>query len=152
MMKTQTNQSIHILPGRVRVRLPRLKGNASLAGEVERTLTALAGVLHVETSTTTGSVLVVYEPQIAQALHIQALGLLLGRDGALGLACEDVDMDRLQDWLHMVTNGADPGTPTTSGSDMAAWLNSANPGVAQVTGEWGELRTLVPLTLAFLGL
>jgi len=152
MMKTQAIQIIHILPGRVRVRLPRLKGNASLAGEVERTLTALAGVHHVETSTTTGSVLVLYEPHILEALNLEAIGPLLGLAGALGLACEDVDMDRLQDWLHMVTNGAHPGTPTTSGSDMAAWLNSANPGVAQVTGEWGELRTLVPLTLAFLGL
>jgi hypothetical protein len=151
-METQAIQIIHTLPGRVRVRLPRLKGNASLAGEVERTLTALAGVHHVETSTTTGSVLVLYEPRLLEALDIEAISPLLGLAGALGLACEEVDTDRLQNWLHMVTNGAHPGTPTTPGSAMAAWLNSANPGVVPVTEEWGALRTLVPLTLAFLGL
>ena len=35
---------------------------------------------------------------------------------------------------------------------MAAWLSSVNASVTQATEEWGELRTLVPLTLAFLGL
>src|SRR5215469_7643311 len=142
MMKTQAIQIIHILPGRVRVRLPRLKGNASLAGEVERTLTALAGVHHVETSTTTGSVLVLYEPHILEALDIESIGPLLGLAGRLGLSDEDIDMGELRDWLHTVTNGTRPGTPTTSGSDLAAWLNSTNPGVAQVTEGWGELRTL----------
>ena len=64
-MVTLPIQLVHFLPGRVRVKLPRLKGNASLAGEVERTLTALQGIRHVETSTTTGSVLVLYEPLVA---------------------------------------------------------------------------------------
>jgi hypothetical protein len=35
---------------------------------------------------------------------------------------------------------------------MATWCGSVNARVTQATGEWGELRTLVPLTLAFLGL
>ena len=67
-MVTSGIQIVHYLPGRVRVKLPMLKGNASLAGEVERTLGALQGVCHVDTSTTTGSVLVLYEPRLLASL------------------------------------------------------------------------------------
>jgi len=151
-MGTQAIQIIHALPGRVRVRLPRLKGNASLAGEVERVLTALAGIRHVEASTTTGSMLVLYEPRLLESLDIEAIVPLLGLAGRLGLSFEDMDMDEIQDWLHTAANGTRPAMPSTLGSDIAAWLNSVNAGVTQVTGGWGELRTLVPLTLAFLGL
>jgi hypothetical protein len=152
MMETHAIQIIHALPGRVRVRLPRLKGNVSLAAEVERTLTTFAGIHHVKASTTTGSVLVLYEPRLLESLDLEAVGPLMELAGALGLSCEDMDVDRLQDWLHTVMNGTHPGTPTTPGNDMAARLSSAQADVTQVAGEWGELRTLVPLTLAFLGL
>jgi hypothetical protein len=63
-----------------------------------------------------------------------------------------MDMDEIQDWLHMAANGTRPGTLPLPGSDIAAWLNSVNASVTQVTGGSGALRTLVPLTLAFLGL
>ena len=152
MIATQTIQLIHALPGRVRVRLPRLKGNASLAVEVERALRALVGIRHVETSTTTGSVLVLYEPRLLESLDLDAFVPLLGLAGRLGLSFEDMDMDEIQGWLHMAANGTHAGPAPMLGNGIAAWLNSVNAGVTQVTGEWGELRTLVPLTLAFLGL
>lgn len=143
---------VHFLPGRVRVRLPMLKGNVSLAGEVERTLTALEGIYHVEASTTTGSVLVLYGPHLIESLDIEAIGSLMALARTLGLSCENVDMDALQAWLHTAANGTHTDATTTLGSDTATLLSSMNAGVTQVTGGWGELRTLVPLTLAFLGL
>lgn len=151
---TQAIQMSHFLPGRVRVRLLRLKGNISLAEEVERTLSAIAGIHHVEVSTTTGSVLVLYEPDLLESLDITAIGALMELAETLGLSCEQVDMDALQTWLHMVVNGTRPGRSTTPGnaSDLAAWWSHVNAGVTRVTGGWGELPTLVPLTLAFLGL
>jgi len=152
MMMTQAIQIIHALPGRVRVRLPRLKGNASLAGEVERTLTALAGIHHVEASTTTGSVLVLYEPRLLESLDLEAMGPLLGLARTLGVSVEDVDMDALQTWLHTAANGTRPNMSTPLGDSMATRVGSVNARVPQATGEGGELRTLVPLTLAFLGL
>lgn len=153
-MMTQAIQISHFLPGRVRVRLPRLKGNVFLAGEVERTLAAIAGIHHVEASTTTGSVLVLYELDLLESLDIAAIGMLMELAGMLGLSCEHSDMDTLQTWLHMAAHGTRPGMPTTLGSesDIAAWCSNLNAGVTRVTGGWGELRTLVPLTLAFLGL
>jgi hypothetical protein len=150
-MGTPAIQIVHFLPGRVRVKLPRLKGNASLAGEVERTLTALQGIRHVETSTTTGSVLVLYEPRLPASLDLEAVGALMELANTLGLSFEDVDMDELQHWLHTVTNGTRAETPTALGHNITAFFDNMNAGVTQVTRGWGELRTLVPLTLAFLG-
>ena len=151
-MGTPAIQLVHFLPGRVRVKLPRLKGNASLAGEVERTLTALQGIRHVETSTTTGSVLVLYEPHLLASLDVEAVGSVMDLAKVLGLSCEDVDMDALQHWLYAAPNGPRAETSTALGSNITAFFDNVNAGVTQITGGWGELRALVPLTLAFLGL
>jgi hypothetical protein len=151
-MVTPAIQIVHFLPGRVRVKLPRLKGNASLAGEVERTLTALQGIRHVETSTTTGSVLVLYEPHLAASLDLEAVGRLTELAHTLGLSFEAVDMDVLQHWLHTVANGTRAETPTALGNNITAFFDNIKTGMTQITGGWGALRTLAPLTLAFLGL
>src|SRR5262245_52399621 len=151
-MVTLPIQLVHFLPGRVRVKLPRLKGNASLAGEIEHTLTALQGIRHVETSTTTGSVLVLYELHLPASLDLEAVGSLMELAHTLGLSFEDVDMDALQHWLHTVANGTRAETPTALGNNITAFFDNVNTNVTQITGGWGELRTLVPLTLALLGL
>jgi len=151
-MVTLPIQIAHFLPGRVRVKLPRLKGNASLAGEIERTLTALQGIRHVETSTTTGSVLVLYEPHLLASLDLEAVGALMELTHTLGLSFEDVDMDALQHWFYTVAHGTRAETPTALGGNITAFFDNLNAGVTQITGGLGELRTLVPLTLAFLGL
>jgi len=151
-METPAIQIVHFLPGRVRVKLPRLKGNASLAGEVERTLTALQGIRHVETSTTTGSVLVLYEPRLLASLDLEAVGSLMALAHTLGLSFEAGDMDVLQHWLHAAAHGTRAATPTAVGSTITAFFENMHAGVTQITGSWGELRTLVPLTLACLGL
>jgi Heavy metal associated domain 2 len=153
VMVTSGIQIVHYLPGRVRVKLPRLKGNASLAGEVERTLAALQSVSHVEISTTTGSVLVLYEPRLLASLDLEAVGSLMELAHTLGLTFEDGDMDLLQHWAHGAANGTDTRAeaPTALGNHITAFFDNVNAGVTRITGGWGELRTLVPLTLAFLG-
>jgi hypothetical protein len=151
-MVTPALQIVHFLPGRVRVKLPRLKGNASLAGEVKRTLTALQGIHHVETSTTTGSVLVLYEPHLLASLDLEAVGSLMELAHTLGLSFEDGDTDTLQHWLHTAMNGTRTETPTALESNITAFFDNVHAGVTQLTGGWGALRTLVPLTLVFLGL
>ena len=61
-------------------------------------------------------------------------------------------MDVLQRWLNTMANGTRAETPTALGNNITAFFDNMNAGVTQITGGWGELRTLVPLTLAFLGL
>jgi hypothetical protein len=145
-------QIVHCLPGRMRVRLPRLKGNASLAGDVERTLTALEGIQHVATSTTTGSVLILYAPHALTSLDSRATSALRALAGLLGLAVEQVDTNALWSWFQTGANGTDAEPPTACGDRLTACFTQLNAGMTQKTGGWGELRTLVPLMLACLGL
>lgn len=53
---------LHFIPGRVRIRLHRLKGSPALAEEVRGRLSAIEGVRSVETNHVTGTVLLQYDP------------------------------------------------------------------------------------------
>jgi hypothetical protein len=155
-MATQAIQVVHFLPGRVRVKLPGLKGNIALAREVQHRLAAIDGIQHVEVSPITGSVLVLYNPGIAasftlESLNAEAVSSLMILADALGLSLEDIDMDELQRWLHATQNGTRPGTPAALESGVGAWFSSVQAGVVQTTSGLGDLRTLIPLTLCFLG-
>jgi len=51
------------LPGRVRLYSNNLIGNAGLAAEVESQLLAFCEIDSVQTNTTSGSILILYEPE-----------------------------------------------------------------------------------------
>ena len=155
-MAAQAIQVVHLLPGRVRVKLSGLKGNTALAREVQHTLVAIDGIQHVEVSPITGSVLVLYDPSMAasftlESLNAEAVSSLTALADALGLSLEDIDLDELQRWLHATRNGTRPGIPGDLESGVGAWFSSVQAGVAQTTSGLGDLRTLIPLTLCFLG-
>jgi len=155
-MATPAIQVVHFLPGRVRVKLPGLKGSTALAREVQHTLVAIDGIQHVEVSPITGSVLVLYDPGMAESftlesLKAEAVSSLTALADALGLSLEDIDMDELQRWLHATRNGTHPGTPGELGSGVGMLLSSVNAGVAQTTSGLGDLHLFIPLTLCFLG-
>lgn len=60
----------HALPGRVRLKLGRLKEDASLAGELQRALGGLEGVLLVEANPWSGSLLIHYDPNRLEVLTL----------------------------------------------------------------------------------
>jgi hypothetical protein len=55
---------IHSLEGRLRIKIPQLKGAAEQALEVERHLRHLTGVESVSANPVTGSVLILYNPRL----------------------------------------------------------------------------------------
>ena len=55
---------VHALEGRLRIKIPEVKGAPHKAREVERHLAACAGVEEVTASPITGSVLVLYNPRL----------------------------------------------------------------------------------------
>ncbi len=55
---------VHALEGRLRIKIPEVKGAPPKAREVERHLAACAGVEEVSASPITGSVLVHYNPRL----------------------------------------------------------------------------------------
>jgi hypothetical protein len=138
---------VHFLPGRLRVKVDKVRHNAPFAEEIQRTLTALRGVHRVAVNPVTGSVLVHYDPLTMGALHaLEALA------ETLGLCLDRAALERLEDRLRASANGANSGVPVSLGTGVEAFFGHLNADVAQATGGWGDLRTLVPLTLFFLGL
>jgi hypothetical protein len=56
------NPNLHHVPGRLRVRSPRVKRNAALAEAARRELGQVAGVTGVRVNEVTGSITLTYEP------------------------------------------------------------------------------------------
>jgi copper chaperone CopZ len=55
---------VHALEGRLRIKIPEVKGAPLRASEIERHLSLCAGVEEVSASPITGSVLVLYNPRL----------------------------------------------------------------------------------------
>jgi hypothetical protein len=54
---------VHDVPGRLRVKIPLLKGNQSQADEIQRMLIGVGGVRNTSFNPLTGSLIVVYDPE-----------------------------------------------------------------------------------------
>lgn len=63
-------QVLHALPGRVRLKLHRLKNNNSCAAEIQRDLLKVSGITHLEAHPQTGSLLIEYDPNVLEALSL----------------------------------------------------------------------------------
>ncbi len=61
---------VHDIPGRLRVKIPAVKGNAHLAAEVLGLLKTLCGVSSVTPSTITGSIVILYDPDTVSSARI----------------------------------------------------------------------------------
>jgi len=59
---------LHGLPGRIRVRVEALKHNEALGEDFMRQLSALHGIVAVETNSATGSLLINYDPEVVEVL------------------------------------------------------------------------------------
>ncbi len=79
-LRTGPVQTAHILPGRVRFRVPSLVASPSHAAHLRERLGSLEGVRHVEVNPATGSLLILYRervvrPELLFAATVRLLGL-----------------------------------------------------------------------------
>lgn len=58
---------VHFTPGRIRLRVPRLKRERPFGGRLQQRLLQVQGIQQVEISDLTGSVLVLYDPDTLSA-------------------------------------------------------------------------------------
>jgi hypothetical protein len=70
-------EPLHFVPGRVRIRFHRLKGNQSLSEELRSKLALAVGVKEVETSHLTGTVLIRYDPALIQWKSVLSIAVEL---------------------------------------------------------------------------
>jgi hypothetical protein len=77
-------QTAHVLPGRIRFRVPLVREDEEAAELLELRLPALDGVTGVRVDRTTGSVLVTHDTAVAEGyLILCAIARLLGLEDAL---------------------------------------------------------------------
>ncbi len=65
-------QVVHALPGRVRIKLHRLKNNMPYAAEIQRDLRKVSGMKQVATNPQTGSLLLEYDPHVLEVLVLHS--------------------------------------------------------------------------------
>ena len=132
-------QILHATPGRIRLRLSALRGNAELAEQLQGGLGLVPGILAAEASPITGSLLLVYDPgRYASPADLLALGRAV--PGLL----DGVDVDALLRQATESQSGAGALDPAAILAPINAWAAQAMGGV--------DLRLLVPLGLFALGL
>jgi copper chaperone CopZ len=129
----------HAIPGRIRLRIPAIKGEPGLSREVQRQLSALPVIRRVEVNPVTGSVLVLYDPADSAAIA------QLGRMMIPGL---DLDAMPGPDDL-TAADGNGSGSTAESVAEFGRRLNEK---VQVATGHAADLKFLVPASLLVGGL
>jgi hypothetical protein len=133
---------VHAIPGRVRVKMARLKENPALVREVQERLSAVQGIQRVEANPITGSVLILYDPAA-----FESLPSLLSLAACLSPLFPDLDFGELEDWL-TAENG--DGNAAALAERLASFFGGLNAKVSEATGGV-DLKFLLPLTLFLLG-
>lgn len=66
----QTSTYLHLLQGRLRIKIPEVKRAPSNAFKFERSLAQLEGITYIKANPTTGNALILFEPQATDHLEI----------------------------------------------------------------------------------
>ena len=86
----------HVLHGRLRIKVSEVKRQPQQAAEAEQALRQLEGVREVQANPTTGSVLVLFQPEVVSPEHIvralQSRGCLSGMESPASQASFVQDM------------------------------------------------------------
>jgi hypothetical protein len=159
-MAIQDLQILHAIPGRIRVKVGKLKDNPALASELQQKLEGMRLVREATVNPLTASVLVTYDPRLLESLNSCEFGDtsllddvhdLLALAALLGIRPEDVDTQPLKEWFRAHTNGAKPAASSTVAGAVATFFGTLNSKVAQASSGWSDLKVLVPLALLLLG-
>jgi hypothetical protein len=130
----------HAVPGRVRLKIPRVKENPELARQAQERLSRVPGIRGVKANPATGSLLILYD--LAMLASVETLGPLGEIFGELFPEVAEEEMAAgLQELLET------EGEPPSAGGLPGVLAGLANPGLFRNL----NLNLLVPLSLLFLG-
>ncbi len=151
-MEIEGLKIVHALPGRVRLRIGKVKGNPTLARRAENQLAKVPGIKQVETATTTGSLLIHYNLE-----ELCAETSLVTLEETLRELFPEIGIVDLIGGLSCLADnpGVGAGSPVVAGSALAQGITGSvsalNTRIRNVTGGL-DLKVLVPLGLVFFGL
>ncbi|MGA9754951.1 MAG: HMA2 domain-containing protein [Desulfobaccales bacterium] len=136
---------VHAIPGRVRLKVARLRENPPLARVIQERLGAVRGIQGVEATPLTGSVLVLFDPQAITSpeslatLSETLTGLFPGPD-----------LTQLADFLSRSMAVEEAGL--TWSEFVVDFLVDLNARLGSALGGLADFRLLVPLALVVFGL
>jgi hypothetical protein len=132
---------MHAMPGRVRVKIARVRKNPELARQAQEKLGQVPGIHRVEANHLTGSLLILYD--LASLASLETLGPLAE---VMGELFPEIELESLAGGLQeLADNGYSAVTP-----GVGEIVGTASQHLALFPGSPG-LNLLLPLTLLFLG-
>jgi hypothetical protein len=145
-MEIEGLKVVHALPGRVRLKAAKVKGNPALARRAQKKLAQVPGIRQVEAKSGTGSLLIHYDTDLL--FSTASLEIL---SGTLAELFPEIEVLTLAAWLVSLAENPGTGTGSSIAAGLTGSLQAANTRVAKLTGGL-DLKLLVPLTLIFFGL
>lgn len=147
-MELEGLKVVHALPGRVRLKVAKVKGNQVLARLAEKKLVQVPGIEQVEAKANTGSLLIHYS--LNDLFDSEALESL---SETLAELFPEIEIGALMTGLMSLTEnpGAVAGAGTAIAQGISGSLAALNTEIRKYTGGL-DLRLLAPLALIFLGL
>jgi hypothetical protein len=137
---------VHALPGRVRLRVARVKGNPALARQAQEKLAKVPGIKQVEAKAGTGSLLIHYD--LEDLFSTASLDLF---SATLGELFPEIEIASLMAGLMSLTENPAAGTGTAVAAGITDSFGALNARLGKITGGV-DLKLLAPLALIFLGL
>jgi hypothetical protein len=144
-MASESLTIVHASPGRVRLKASQVKGNPSLAQQVQDELRGVSGVREVRANPLTGSILLLLDK--VKMLEPEALAPLAAVLGKLFPEIETLELDPGP------ITGAGEAAPSPGGTPMQGLAGSVGALNARIAGLTGgiDLRLLLPMSLLYLG-
>jgi hypothetical protein len=102
-LKLEDIRLVHAIPGRIRLKLERIKGDPEQARDIESRLATVRGIHRVEVSSLTGSVVATFDPALLESLDFH-----FAVANALGIAASDLNPEYLAKWYANESNGNPP--------------------------------------------
>ncbi len=125
----------HSIPGRIRVKYHKVRTHPHLTQEIHRKLTAIAGVRKAEVNSTTGSVVVHYEPSLTHSM-----AFLRSLVVAFELTAGEIDPTEIEEWFEVLET-------TSSAEELNTTLQKLREGVGR-----GGVKSTIPAFLFFMGI
>jgi len=138
-------QVVHAMPGRVRLKVDKVRGNPAFAQKAQDKLGRVPGVKQVEAAPQTGSLLIYYD-----AAALMAEGALAALTDGFSELFPEMGAVATNLGLESLIGHLAAGEKTRSSANLMKSLGSINDEVARLTGGL-DLKLLIPMTLMLFG-
>lgn len=141
---------VHHIPGRMRIRVPFLKGASAYAQQINEVLLPVEGMRQVDFSPITGSVLLHYDPEKHEDFSKGLAEYILRTMGvSLVLAMTDGPASSAKDSDVLV---APVNSDTEAGREIKQFFSRINKEIRTATSDAFDLKTALPVGLGIYAL